>query len=142
MSLRRRIQWTAVAATCGLLLTAAVFAQNTAQKRETKQQPSRESKQLNRETRQQPNAVTTRKVPAPGQASDQGDLSQRCNAVARRHALSGEDLAAFTRRCNAGQVQLPAAASGPPTCEERARVRDLSGDALSAYVRRCQAGQT
>ena len=33
------------------------------------------------------------RVPAPGQASDQGDLSQRCNAVARRHALSGEDLA-------------------------------------------------
>jgi hypothetical protein len=39
-------------------------------------------------------------------------------------------------------VALPAAASGPPTCEERARVRDLSGEALTAFVGRCRAGQT
>ena len=78
---------------------------------------------------------------ANGAPMAEGNLMQRCEAEARRHTLSGEDRAAFMKRCGAGQVALPAASSAPPTCEERARVRNLSGELLSSFMSRCKAGQ-
>lgn len=79
---------------------------------------------------------------APMAPAPMADLSSRCRAEGRRHALAGEEFNSFMRRCEAGQVTLPPTeASGPPTCEERGRVRALAGEAFNAYVARCRAGQ-